>query len=101
MANVYDICNLVFGGIAHNYSVEIREFGDSIEIITDVVIDSIDRGWIGDITFNFDGYNICSCNTSGHDAHESFALKDVLCCRRTFEKNDGGVVGWTYSFLKY
>lgn len=101
MAKVYDVCRVVFGDIKHNYPVEILELGDSIEIKTDVVIDGVNRGWIGDITFNFDGYDLDDHNTVGRNAHEPSVLSDVLCCRRTFDSNDGNMISWTYTFLKY
>ena len=78
---------------------EIDELDDSIVINTSVVIDNIDRGWRGDISFFFKGYNL-EGKFERHDAFDSKIIKDVLCRSRTFEKRDGHAIIWTYVFLK-
>ena len=79
---------------------EINDYDDSVVISTSVVIDDIDRGWRGDISFFFKGYNL-EGRFEHHDASDSKTIKDVLCRSRTFDKRDGHAIVWTYTFLKY
>ena len=79
---------------------EINEYDDSVVISTSVVIGDINRGWCGDISFHFKGYNL-EGKFEQHDASDSKIIKDVLCRSRTFEKRNGYAIIWTYTFLKY
>lgn len=106
MANLYDVCNLVFENdthrVEHNYRTNIQDFEDYIEIETELVFDIIDRGWIGNITFNFDGYDVKNAGYNDeHRLHMHVMLKDLLCARRTFYKDGPNIVRWKYVFLKY
>ena len=104
MAKLYDGCNLIFKNhehmIIHSHDCCIRDFDDYIEIETTLVLDKIDRGWMGEIRFDFNGLSIENYNGERNE-HELVALKDVLCTSRTFNKDFKDVVVWTYKFLKY
>ena len=102
MANLYDVCNLIFENdthrIEHNWRTDIIDFEDRIEIETELVFDTIDRGWLGNITFNFGGYDIADCDSK---RNMQLTLKDLLCIRRTFDKDGPNIARWKYVFLKY
>lgn len=104
MNNIYDVCNLIFENdinkLEHNYRVDIQDFDDYIEITTDIVFDGINRGWVGNITFHFEGHNIKEFS-KGRTEQMRFMLRGLLCSRITFDKEGADVARWTYTFLKY
>ena len=107
MFNFYDRCESIdFKGSRNEnwthfpYVSEVKDVGDSVTISTEVVVDYIDRGWLGDITFNLAGYSV-EVESWERTAFQKVVLKDMLCIRRTFSKDRGSSATWTYTFLKY
>ena len=88
-------------GAAFNYISEFEDYDDSIVITTPVMIDFVERGWLGDITYWADkGFNIKNDETSDFTS-EGIHVKDVLCVRVGVKSEHGCPVEWTYMFLKY
>lgn len=110
MFGFYDTCESVdFKGSRNEhwthfpYLADIEDDEDSLTISTEVVIDYIDRGWIGDVTFNLKGYDLGVEWSSDQEytAFQKVKLNDVLCIRRTFSKCKKETGVWKYTFLKY
>ena len=104
MFQVYDKCTVIefnnyVSGIDFDKYSSIDEYDDEIIITTSVTIGDIDRGWCGDITFFFAGYDL-EGSFSEYDAHCSKTIKDVLCRSKKFNQMDSHGVEWTYTFLK-
>ena len=102
MFNVYDKCSSFFlndgrVSIKFEYISDIQEFDDYIIIKTPVTIADVDRGWRGDLTFWFSGWDV----REQDEVTDRTTLKDVLCSARKFNLDDGGPVAWEYKFLKY
>lgn len=105
MFNIYDKCESIDFKCYRNenwihfpYMAEISDNDDSLTISTAVVMDDIDRGWIGDITFNLSGFDL---SDNEHTAFRKVKFMDVLCIRRTFNKHHDETAIWEYTFLKY
>ena len=106
MFNIYDRCEtIVFNDgentINFNFPYEIYDFDDYMIIKTSVTISNIDRGWRGNVTFSFVGYDIGGSFDNGHTAFENVTLKDMLCSARTFSQYNDEAVMWEYKLLKY
>lgn len=83
-----------------NWIHEFEDYEDSIVIKTDVKIDSIRRGWVGNITyFATDGFAINSFE-DGKRISMPHCVNDVLLVRCGAASSDNAVE-WTYTFLKY
>ena len=84
-------CDFVYG---------IEDFSDEFVIDTQVIIDYVDRGWVGDVTFYFEGMDIK--DGCGHtNIKDKFSYKNVLCTRRCLNKQFDECSVWRYTFLKY
>ena len=106
MNRVFDRCELVFtpdnngAELIHHWLTEIHDFDDYIEISTDVVIEGIHRGWIGDMTFNFQGHDLLE-PWEDIEARGLTKLENVLCSGISFNTHEDEAIRWTYKFLKY
>ena len=104
MFNVYDKVNVILNDgnnvIEFKYLHGIQDFDDYIILETDVVIGNIERGWVGNLTFQFKGSDLERPSTGG-TVRETKTLTNVLCSARTCEYNCDYVVTWKYKFLKY
>lgn len=101
MAKIYDKVPLILFNngtrtIEYKCSADICEYDDSIELETSFKID-IDRGWIGNITFNLAGFEIEGTQEVSDVVH----LYNLLCIRRTIWKYNDDCIIWKYQFLKY
>lgn len=65
--------------------------------MTQVAIADVDRGWRGDLTFRFSGYEVGNQD----EVTDCTTLKDVLCSARKFNAYSAEPVTWEYVFLKY
>ena len=106
MFSIYDRCkNIIFNdgetAINFNFPYELQDFDDYIIIKTAVTIENIDRGWRGDVTFSFAGYDINNSFENGFTTFEDVTLKDMLCSARIFNQCNNEAVTWEYKFLKY
>ena len=102
MFNIYDKCSRILlndGGvnIEFQYISEIQDFDDYIIIKTPVTIADVDRGWRGDLTFWFSGYEV----SNQDEVTDCTTPKDVLCSARKFNVYSAEPVAWEYVFLKY
>lgn len=102
MFNVYDKCSSIFlndgrVSIKFEYTSDIKNFDDYIVIKTPVTIADVDRGWRGDLTFWFRGWNM----SDDGEVNDYVTLKNVLCSARKFNLDEGAPVTWEYKFLKY
>ena len=83
--------------------VYIKEFEDSyntITIKTEIEIDFIERGWLGDITYwATGGWELR--NELNNCTSEPVFIKDALCIRVEVRPEVDCPVTWTYTFLKY
>lgn len=110
MFGFYDVCESIdFKGSRNEHWVNfpylagIEDDEDSLTISTEAIIDYIDRGWVGEITFNLKGYDL-GVEWSPCQEYTSFQkvkFRDVLCVRRTFSKHRNATGVWKYTFLKY
>lgn len=104
MFNVYDKCSSIFlndgrVSIKFEYTSDIQDFDDYIVIKTPVTIADVDRGWRGDLTFWFSGYDVK--DEDEDEVTDYTILKDVLCSARKFNLDDDAPVVWEYKFLKH
>ena len=86
-----------------NYVSEFHDNDDAIVITTDMEIDFIERGWLGDITYwAANGWQIgdYTCKT-GDFTSEPVRIRDALCIRVNVRYEPECPVTWTYTFLKY
>lgn len=102
MFNIYDRCSKIILNngriqIEFEYIDEIQDFDDYIIIMTHVAIANVDRGWRGDLTFRFKGWNVNNLD----EVTDCLTLKDVLCSARKFNTDGTEAVAWEYKFLKY
>ena len=72
---------------------EDNEFGFSFE--TEIPIEGLERGWVGDIKYTLAGADICT-NDKVETTRE---IKDALLVRVSAEKHYD-IVEWKYEFLK-
>lgn len=72
---------------------EDNEFGFSFE--TEIPIEGLERGWVGDIKYTLVGADICT-NDKVETTRE---IKDALLVRVSTEKHYD-IVEWKYEFLK-
>ena len=107
MFNFYDRCESIDFKDSRNENwihfpggTEINDMEDRITISTEFVFDYIDRGWLGDITFNLIGYG-ADDDFNERTSFQKVKLRDVLCIRRTFNKHHDENAVWEYTFLKY
>ena len=104
MFNVYNKVNVILDNGNHlvefKYLHGIQDFDDYIILGTDVVIGNIERGWVGNLTFQFKGSDLEHPST-GSTVRETKMLTNVLCSARTCEYDCDHVVTWKYKFLKY
>lgn len=84
-------CNRVCG---------IDDFSEEFIIDTPAIIDYVDRGWVGNITFYFSGVDIGD-DENFTDINEQLRYKNALCVRRCINKQEDGCGIWRYTFLKY
>ena len=105
MFNIYNKVNVILDDGNHlvefKYLYGIQDFDDYIILETDVVSGNIERGWVGNLTFRFQGSDLEHPITGG-TVRETKTLTNVLCSARTCEYDDNhGIVAWKYKFLKY
>ena len=74
----------------------IEEYDHEIVLETQIIIDDMDRGWIGDLYYS--GVGLALDNTD--NITTEVCLKDVLCARITISYQRGSAVTWRYTFLK-
>lgn len=88
-------------GAGFNYISEFEDSYDTIRIETQIQIDFVERGWLGDITYwATNGFDTKDCN-SDDITSEPICVKDVLCVRVEVKSESDSAVTWTYTFLKY
>lgn len=91
------------GKIDFSYIKKFEDYDDSIVITTEVEIDALRRGWLGDITyFATNGFRVNSyeLNEDRNRIGTQHCVKDVLLIRQG-ATSGVDVVEWTYTFLKY
>ena len=89
--------------VGFNYISEFEDSHDSIVITTDIAIDFVERGWLGDITYwATNGWlvNDYTCDT-GDLTSEPTYIRDALCIRVEARSEPERPVEWKYTFLKY
>ena len=101
MFNIYNAIDIEFNNgeesSTYRYLCDISDFDDYFIIRTEVIFGTINRGWRGDMTFKFYGFNL----EKSAKTQEEVELKDVLCINRKFEKNEDSNIVWEYKFSKY
>ena len=89
-------------GAGFEYIKEFEDNCDSVIIISDIEIDFVYRGWVGDITYwATGGFNVKDCNCIGDLTSEARHVKDALLARIEVKSDRGCAVEWKYTFLKY
>lgn len=105
MFSIYNAGNIIFycGGeaIEFPFAIDISDFEDSFVIETQIAIDEIRRGWVGDVRIILSGHRMDDTHNWNDNAKDVVIHKDVLCYRRTMELNNQQAVTWKYMFMKY
>lgn len=105
MFSIYDKNQIVFNdgakSIDFHYGADIVDFEDSFVIETQIAIDNMVRGWMGDVRIVLSGKNIDNLCNETDDAKDVVLYKDALCYRRTVEFNYPQAATWKYMFMKY
>lgn len=88
-------------GAGAKYIREFEDFCDTIKITTEVELDFIERGWLGDITYwASKGFDVKDYEKSDLTS-EPKCIKDALCIRVEVRSEPDSSVEWIYTFLKY
>ena len=83
------------------YVNEFEDCYDTIVLTTNMEIDFVERGWLGDITYwATGGWNVNDLNAKDLTS-EPVCVKGALCIRVEVRSEQGYPVEWTYTFLKY
>lgn len=85
------------GRIECKHVVSFNEYDDDVTLETDVPIEDIKRGWVGDMFCHFRG---CKLFDQRHKATCSKSILNVLLSKITVSCEPGSVVCWRYTFLK-
>lgn len=105
MFSVYDRNQIVFNdgtkSINFHFGADIYDYEDSFVIETQITIDDITRGWMGDVRIVLTGQEFGNICNPTDDAKDVVLYKDALCYRRTMELNHPGAAIWKYMFMKY
>ena len=87
--------------VYYPWPFDLIDFEDYFVIETEVEIDKVSRGWLGDITFVLSGYNLDEPGTMHENVDKEVTCRDALCVRRVFDRSSDNVVLWKYTFNKY
>ena len=85
------------GRIECNHVVSFNEYDDDITLETDVPIEDIKRGWVGDMFCHLRGFNICNQESKVTTCK---SIHNVLFSKFTVSCEPNSPVRWTYTFLK-
>jgi hypothetical protein len=85
------------GRIECKHVVSFNEYDDDITFDTDVPIEDIQRGWVGDMFCHLNG---CNMINQRHKATYSKSIQNVLLSKITVSCEPNSVVRWRYTFLK-
>ena len=83
----------------HKDVISFEENDNQIIIETTVVIENLERGWVGDIVLHLSGADI-DYQTEQIEIDEDFLIKDVICIRRELSWKSKETASWRYTFLK-
>lgn len=105
MFSIYDKNRIVFnngtGAIDFQFGADISDFEDTFVIETQITIDGIARGWIGDVKIVLNGHSLDSTCNWNEEAVDVVLYKDALCYRRTVEYSSTQPATYKYMFMKY
>lgn len=105
MFSIYDKNRIIFSTsseeIEFPFGPDIVDYEDTFVIETQIAIDEIRRGWIGDVQIILSGQSFDGVNNWNDEVHDAVIYKNVLCYRRIMDYNDQNVVTWKYMFMKY
>jgi hypothetical protein len=105
MFSIYNKDQIIFQNAAEiiefPFGADITDYEDSFVIETQVAIDGIKRGWIGDVQIVLSGKSMDDTCNWNDDAHDLVVHKNVLCYRRIIDLNDQQACTWKYMFMKY
>lgn len=87
--------------VDYPYQVTLDDYEDYFTIETEIEIDRVARGWLGDITFILSGCEISPDCFPEENVSTEVTYKDALCVRRTFELSSDRVALWKYTFNRY
>ena len=88
-------------GAGVNYIRSFEDSYDTITITTEIEVDFIERGWLGDITY-WAGSGLDLNDYEKRDlTSEPRCIKDALCIRVEVRSKPDCPVEWMYTFLKY
>lgn len=83
------------------YVSEIEDYDTYFIVQTQITLDHVERGWRGDITLCFTGFDINDFESAPSKHSRRVQFKDVLCARYTISHKMDEVAVWRYVFLKY
>lgn len=105
MFSIYDKNRITFNDgtkvIDFVYGAEIVDFEDSFVLETQIAIDDIVRGWLGDVRIVLTGRSIIDYCTTEDNVQDVVLYKDALCYRRTVEQSYPEAATYKYMFMKY
>lgn len=100
--NVYEMINDIAlhnedGRIVCKHIVDFDESDDDIIFVTEVPMENIQRGWVGDMFVHLNGVRLLDMR---HDVTATKSINNVLLSKITVSCAPGEVVRWKYTFLK-
>ena len=100
--NIYDRISYIAlnnedGRIECKYVVSFDEYDDDITFETDVPIENIQRGWVGDMFVHLVGVKFSDMNKN---VTTTKSINNVLLSKITVSCAPNEVVHWRYTFLK-
>lgn len=105
MFSIYDRNRIIFSTpseeIEFQFGADIADYEDTFVIETQVAIDEIRRGWVGDVKVMLSGQSLDDTCNWNDKAHDVVTYKNVLCYRRIMDYDSQHVVTWKYMFMKY
>ena len=105
MFSVYGKCEITFNNgvnpIDFPFVVDLSDYEDTFVVESEIAIDKIVRGWIGDVRIVLRGHKIDDTYHWNENAVDVIVYKDALCYRRTVNVSRDSPAIYKYMFMKY
>ena len=105
MPSIYDKCEITFNNgvnpINFPFTVDLSDYEDTFVVESEIAIDKMVRGWIGDVRIVLRGYRLDDTCNFNENAVDVVMYKDTLCYRKTVDISRSGPAIYKYMFMKY
>ena len=100
--NVYDVISYIAlnnedGRIECRHVIDFDEICDEITFTTEVPLEDLQRGWVGDMFVHMRGLRLIDMSDN---VMTTKSINNVLLSKLTVSCEPGSVVRWRYTFLK-